>query len=72
MRSCVCDGGVFVPARCFLWWSDVPLCALFVFAWEVGLLCGVCGPRFIGGCFGLGLWRGPWVGDIRVGCSSDP
>ena len=26
VRSCMCDGGVF---RCFLWWSDVSLCARY-------------------------------------------
>ena len=32
--------------------------ALFVFTLGVGLLCGVCGPRFVEGCFGLGFLAG--------------
>ena len=52
-------GGVFVPSFCFLWCPGVkfgvPLCACFMVVWGVGLLYGDCAPRFVDGCFGLGL-----------------
>ena len=54
-------GGVVVPSRCFLWWSEVSLCACCLIAWGAGLFCGVGGPLFVGGCLGLGLWRFPLV-----------
>ena len=65
-------GGVFVPSFCFLWCSGVPLCASFMVVWRVGLLCGDCAPRLVEGCFGLGLWRAPWVDGIGGGGCSGP
>ena len=49
MWKCVCvvlgvdgawaggGGGVVVPSRCFLWWSEVSLCACCLIAWGAGL-----------------------------------
>ena len=30
-------GGAVVPSRCFLWWSEVSLCACCLIAWGTGL-----------------------------------
>ena len=48
-------GGAVVTSRCFLWWSEVSLCACCLIAWGAGLFCGVGGPLFVGGCWGLGV-----------------
>ena len=60
-------GGGVVPSRCFLWWSGISLCASCLIAWGAGLLCGVGGPLFVGGCLGLGLWRFPLVNGHGLG-----
>ena len=35
-------------------------------------MCGDCAPRLVEGCFGLGLWRAPWVDGIGGGGCSGP
>ena len=71
-RWCMAAGGVFAPAFYLLWLSGVPLCAFFMVVWGVGFLCGICAPRFVQGCFGIGLWLVPWIDDIGGGCSTGP